>query len=437
MKKHPLAILSLSLFCLAFACTLDSPSSPSRPGTVELEMSCFRDAVETTGAKAFFSDSQVDTVSVEVINSAGTTLGTATLAKGSSAWTGSMSVTVSGSETLAFKARAYSSAHEWIYYYGESSMQISHDDVSVSITIPTALWHSVWTDHSPDSKDYVAVASSSDGTKLVAGTRSSGAAASIWTSTDSGATWVERTSAGQHRWSYLASSSDGMKLAATAFTNTGGDYIYTSTDAGLTWTAQTAAGQRDWRAIASSADGTRLAAIYGTGYVWTSADSGLTWNQANTPNTYWSSIASSADGVKLAAVNSSTNRVYLSTDSGLTWTYSSGCTYARIVKCSADGAKLFVLGSGDIYRSLDSGATWTRMVTGTYYWGDIACSSDGAKLVVTETTVGYPRISTNSGATWTLSTGFQNKYMESLASSADGNKLFAGGDYGYLFTSIQ
>jgi len=228
-----------------------------------------------------------------------------------------------------------------------------------------------------------------------------------------------------------------MKLAATAFTNTGGDYIYTSTDAGLTWTAQTAAGQRGWRAIASSADGTRLAAIYGTGYVWTSADSGLTWNQANTPNTYWSSIASSADGVKLAAVNSSTNRVYLSTDSGLTWTYSSGCTYARIVKCSADGAKLFVLGSGDIYRSLDSGATWTRMVTGTYYWGDIACSSDGAKLVVTETTVGYPRISTNSGATWTLSTGFQNKYMESLASSADGNKLFAGGDYGYLFTSIQ
>jgi len=401
-------------------------------------MSCFRDAVETPGAKAFFSDSRVDTVSVEVINSAGTSLGTATLTKGASAWTGSMSVTVSGSETLAFKARAYSSAQEWIYYYGESSMQISHDDVSVSITVPTALWHGGdWTDRSPDNKDYVAVASSSDGTMLVTGTRFSGMAGSIWTSTDSGVTWVERTSAGQHRWSSLASSSDGMKLAATAFTNTGGDYIYTSTDAGLTWTAQTAAGQREWKVIASSADGTKLAATHGTGYIWTSADSGLTWNQASVPNTYWSSIASSADGVKLAAVDFSTNRVYLSTDSGLTWTYSSGCTYAKIVTCSADGTKLFVLGSGDIYRSLDSGATWTRMITGSYNWGIVACSSDGTKLVAYDATASYPHISTDSGVTWPLSTGFHKSYMESLASSSDGTKLFAAGDYGYLFTSIQ
>jgi photosystem II stability/assembly factor-like uncharacterized protein len=350
-----------------------------------------------------------------------------------------MNVTVSGSETLAFKARAYANALGTLHYYGESAMLINQGDVSVSITIPTALWHSVWTNCSPDSRDYVAVASSSDGTKIVTGTLVSGQVGKIWTSTDSGLTWVERTSAGQHKWSDLASSSDGMKLAATTFTNSGGDFIYTSTDGGETWTAQTAAGLRDWQAIASSSDGTRLAAVCGTGYIYTSSDSGQTWNQRNSSTIYWSSIASSADGMKLAAVNSTRARVYLSTDFGVTWTYKSGCANARMVESSSDGTKLFVLGTGDIYRSLDSGATWTNVFSGgsSYYWGDIACSSDGTKLAVTETISGFPRISTDSGVTWTQSTGFQNKKMESIASSADGTKLFIGLDYGYLYSSIQ
>ncbi len=437
MKRHSLAIFSLFSFCLLFSCGLDFAPSPLSPKTVKLEMSCFQGGGEMSGAKAFFSDNRVDSVSVEVINSAGTTLGTATLIKGASSWTGSMNVTVSGSETLAFKARAYANALGTIHYYGESTMLINQSDVSVSVTIPTALWHSAWTDYSPDSRDYVALASSSDGTKLVAGTLVSGQVGKIWTSTDSGLTWIERTSAGQHKWRDLASSSDGMKLAAVTFTNSGGDYIYTSTDGGETWTAQTAAGLKDWEAIASSSDGTRLAAVCGTGYIYTSSDSGLTWNQRSSSTIYWSSIASSADGMKLVAVNSTRARVYLSTDFGVTWTYSSACAGARVVESSSDGAKLFVLGTGDIYRSLNSGATWTRMVTGNYYWGYVACSSDGTKIVAYDSIAGYPHVSTDSGVTWTLSTGFQSTQMKSLASSADGTKLFAGGNYGYLYTSIQ
>jgi hypothetical protein len=50
---------------------------------------------------------------------------------------------------------------------------------------------------------------------------------------------------------------------------------------------------------------------------------------------------------------------------------------------------------------------------------------------------GCPYISTDSGVTWILSTGFQRKYMYSLASSADGKKLISGGYGGYLYTSIQ
>ncbi len=401
-------------------------------------MSCLQGGADTPGAKAFFSDSRVDSVSVEVISSTGTTLGTAILVKGASSWTGSMNVTVSGSETLSFKARAYANALGTIHYYGESTMLINESDVSVSITIPTALWHSVWTAYPRIYKDYSAIASSSDGTMLVVGITSSGNPGTISTSTDSGVTWVVRTSSGQHLWAGLASSSDGMKLAAATFTNFGGDYIHTSTDAGLTWTAQTAAGQREWKAIACSADGTKLAAVPRSGYIWTSADSGLTWNQTNTPNADWNSIASSADGMKLAAVNSGIKRVYLSTDYGVTWTYSSGFSDARIIKCSADGTKLFVAGARYIYRSLDSGATWTTLVSNSSnFWDAIASSSDGTKIVAYDGISGYTYISTDSGITWTTSTGFRKEYMYSIASSADGTKLIACGYLGYLYTSIQ
>ncbi|MFN4181578.1 MAG: hypothetical protein ACK4FA_02700, partial [Candidatus Paceibacteria bacterium] len=54
--------------------------------------------------------------------------------------------------------------------------------------------------------------------------------------------WVERTSSGQRQWYGVASSSDGTKLVAVVDNG----YIYTSTDSGVTWTEQTGSGQRDW-----------------------------------------------------------------------------------------------------------------------------------------------------------------------------------------------
>ena len=61
-------------------------------------------------------------------------------------------------------------------------------------------------------------------------------------------------------WYIIASSADGTKLAA----GVGGGSIYTSSDSGATWTEQTAAGSRYWRSIAMSSDGTKLAAgVYG------------------------------------------------------------------------------------------------------------------------------------------------------------------------------
>ena len=83
----------------------------------------------------------------------------------------------------------------------------------------------------------------------------------IYTSTDSGATWVQRLSAGQKNWGAVASSANGLNLIAAEI---GGGYLYTSSDAGVTWTQRTSAGSRSWISVSSSADGSMLAA---TGYV--------------------------------------------------------------------------------------------------------------------------------------------------------------------------
>jgi photosystem II stability/assembly factor-like uncharacterized protein len=84
-----------------------------------------------------------------------------------------------------------------------------------------------------------------DGSKLVA--ISSGQP--IYTSTDSGVTWTQRDIA--RLWLAVASSADGSKLVAV-----GNSSIYTSTDSGVTWTPQASAGTRTWGGLASSADAT-------------------------------------------------------------------------------------------------------------------------------------------------------------------------------------
>ncbi len=139
-----------------------------------------------------------------------------------------------------------------------------------------------WTTHPVSGeRGFMSVTSSADGTKLATVSTDH----DIYTSTDSGATWTERTSApvttggtlGSYNFLSIASSADGTKLAAVQY----GGYIYTSSNGGATWTQQTAAGDRQWyqNGITMSADGTKLAAFdigpttTGTnGYIYISKD---------------------------------------------------------------------------------------------------------------------------------------------------------------------
>lgn len=88
----------------------------------------------------------------------------------------------------------------------------------------------------------------------------------IYISTNLGVTWT-LTSAPTNNWTSVASSSDGSKLVATAsFYSTPGP-IYTSTNSGITWIPSDVSGQ--WTSVAMSADGHKLVAVSRPGGIYT------------------------------------------------------------------------------------------------------------------------------------------------------------------------
>lgn len=137
---------------------------------------------------------------------------------------------------------------------------------------------------------------SADGTRLVVANNNTG----IYTTTNLGGAWVTNNLA--LAWKAMASSADCRKLVA-ATTNS----IYTSSDSGITWLKRTnSPSLAPWQSVASSADGARLVAAaggyYAAGPIYTSTNSGVTWTSNNLPVQNWVSVASSADGNKLVAV---------------------------------------------------------------------------------------------------------------------------------------
>jgi photosystem II stability/assembly factor-like uncharacterized protein len=310
--------------------------------------------------------------------------------------------------------------------------------VSDSVTnwnVDYGLPGATWTAQNSGNQTWYSVASSSDGTHLVAVALNG----SIYTSTDSGVTWTAQYSGTQY-WYSVASSSDGTHLVAAAYgdqTAYGGQ-IYTSTNSGVTWTAQNS-GTQDWDSVASSSDGSKLVAVANDSPIYTSTNSGVTWTAQNSGTQYWQSVASSSDGTHLVAVAynglNGFGLIGTSTNSGMTWTAQNiDYQYWDSVASSSDGTKLVAAANGgQIYTSTNSGVTWTAQNSGTQDWQSVASSSDGTKLVaVANNSPIYT--STNSGVTWTAQNS-GTQYWYSVASSSDGAKLVAGVYGGPIYTS--
>ncbi len=258
-----------------------------------------------------------------------------------------------------------------------------------------------WVQTSAPSNSWVSVASSADGSKLaaVSGPSVSGSVGAIFTSTNSGITWISNN-APNFTWYYIASSADGTKLVATADDRPAASFedfvgvVYTSTNSGVTWVSNSLpVTVRYWYSVASSADGEKLVVVSQFGQICTSTNSGATWQQAtNAPDLIWSFVASSADGTKLAAVSqlqspANGGSICTSTNSGLSWTSNNAPNIGwSAIASSADGTKLVASGYGGspaTYVSTNAGAIWQQGATTLNTFLTIASSADGNRLAAT------------------------------------------------------
>jgi hypothetical protein len=296
----------------------------------------------------------------------------------------------------------------------------------------------VWVQRATLQK-WISVASSADGTKLVASALQS----YLYTSTDAGATWTARATL--QDWASVASSADGNKLAAVARDG----QLFTSDDSGITWIAREARGSGR---VASSADGTKLVMLASPNAIMVSSDSGATWSQSPLPDpaggllwTGASAVASSADGTILAVGQSLTydmGALHLSMDSGVSWTELEYHGIPSSMAFSADGTKLLVGGLDWALAQVDVPNATLALNGLTTRWSCVASSADGRRLLA-GTYGGIMWLSQESFTSWSSTASGQ--YWTSVASSADGTKLVAtsngslngtgplGG--GYIYTS--
>jgi hypothetical protein len=310
----------------------------------------------------------------------------------------------------------------------------------------------------------------------------------IYVSHDYGGSWTP-TSAPSAPWVSVASSADGTRLVAVV----GGDIpsiaagdrsIYVSADSGATWN-RCAVPPNDWGGVASSADGITLIAVAGgygnilwggyasPGPIYLSHDSGATWQQTSAPSNYWGAVACSANAMTIV-VGGVVAPTFLSMDRGATWAPVGLGFEGNGLACSAESSAI-VAGT---FISMNSGSSWdyiggdngygvgpmcissdgakvfepaygTWPYTGPWrlssapsgHWLSIAASADGVTLAAADGYAAAIYLSTNSGVSW-LQTSAPSNDWSVVALSGDGKRLIAApgsydGGNGPIFTSVD
>jgi hypothetical protein len=291
----------------------------------------------------------------------------------------------------------------------------SADGTKLAAAVSTGyIWTSTnsgatWTQQTGSGTHYwSSIASSADGTKLVATVGytifNASQQGAIYTSTDSGVSWTPHTSSplsSSLSWSSVASSADGTKIVAAVHSG----QLYLSGDSGSSWAAVSGSSGYLWSSVASSSSGTNLVAVEGNGSIFVFTNSSSGWTQRISGNTNWMSVTMSSDGTRLVATGNS-GQVFASADSGVTWNPLSTTASGQLtaVTSSADGSRLAITSggsgnNGNINVSSNFGSTWTQPPGAPVLsWADIASSADGS-LLAAAAYGGYIYVSTQSSTT--------------------------------------
>lgn len=272
---------------------------------------------------------------------------------------------------------------------------------------------------------------SNDGTKLL-DVDSNG---NLWHSMDSGTTWRPRPglSGVSTEPGMISTNLDGTKLAAITYSSPNTYALYTSTDSGTTWVKRTIAQTVGLSSVTSSSDGQRLMALGDNSWLYISTDGGSTWPTRYFTGCY-SSLSSNADGTKLACDSGGVSQI--SSNSGQTWTTLGGPINIAGIVISGDGTKLAEANSSnDVYTSSNSGATWTQVVSGGANTSSLSANPGGNRLLITHVDntsfdeQSHFQTSANWGATWTRPIAFSN--IGTTVASADGSTLLAAAYWRY------
>lgn len=284
------------------------------------------------------------------------------------------------------------------------------------------------------SRAWRCVACSSTGQYAIAGVLNSTAGvASLYRSTDYGAIWSETSLTGVPIVA-VASSADGAKLIA----GDGTGYAYVSTDSGTNWnpvnTSYSAV-----RDVAISDDGATIAVVYEQ-YVFVSRDSGSSWSQVTTLSLTAYGVAMTGSGVTIV-LSGTNNQMAVSSNYGVSWTrrdipytYVGGSTSTHLA-ISGDGTRWLVFWTNSeayAFKTADSGATWSAESSLPYFCREPAMSSDGT-VQIAPVSNDKIYLSQNSGAAWSGKDSARNWWGSAI--SADGSKMFAVAYNGYIYTS--
>ena len=199
---------------------------------------------------------------------------------------------------------------------------------------------------SPFSTSVVSVATSDNGTTMIAATSGDG----IWVSTNTGGSFTEKSQA--YAWTDIAVDSTGAEIVGV----TSDGLIVRSTDTGTTFSSIGPSGIARWNAVTSSSDGEVLLAGSDSGELWKSSNAGSTWSQITVPNSGSvpiADIAMSSDASKIL-IGLNGGKLLLSADGGSSWSEEDSVRNWTTVAMSPSGVHMGAGTADNFYTSSTS-----------------------------------------------------------------------------------
>ena len=308
-----------------------------------------------------------------------------------------------------------------------------------------------------EGTSFRAIVSSSDGTYVFAG---SDAGSDVIMSTDSGVTWSNQ-GAMLVMWESMTCSSNGTYVYGVGYDNAISENVmYKTSNSGSSWskvsTFVSEPANNALLSVSCNSTGQYVVVTAGLDGIYRSSDYGSTWslingNSGGAIGVNWQSIASDASGANLIAAESTHACIYNSTDSGTTWTVKNlWLNQNNAVAISPNGTYRIIC-SEDYYTVINQFSSqvtspWT--LTNNTYLLKASIASNNLNIVGINQVYGLAKslaISTDGGSNWNYTYLPDEIYVEDIAASLNGQKIYyrtdsistyASTDYGVTFSEL-